>query len=474
MTNMEQNIAEPADLSQYYAEAEAARPRPARRYSQVAIGLSFLALWLGPIVLPNQMHLVLLGCLLFSAFDDSACLFLLIASSTMYFPDSAMAPSRNTVWEISPTRLAGAFLVLRCLVMPGFAGISKALGVLPGWTKWLVLFYVLLLIVGVFPAGTGRVLIAETPSVVFFVVAVTLASRINEPRRLACLLLLALALAAAYHVLMWTGLLAPLQDTYRGRIVEDAHRVGVGHYEVNYTGGVVAAVFVASIMLFLAAREGVIRFLFPVLAAVAFITLVQLGSRAGIVSAGLGAVIAMVLAWRERGVTTAGRSALLAVMAAVFVALFWAYFGGKLTYTVQSMGGPSEAGGESRAWLAKQALAWVFSHPLPDPTGWWQSMFIEAHNTWLTIGINSGPLAIATILGVVGMAITQSLRNRKCADPAGRVWETCLLVMLLTIMIDITTISTVGHKAFWTLLALCSLRRDTPVQGVWGHELGSA
>lgn len=419
-----------------------------RVYSVFAITLSFLMLWIAPLVGGDAMvNYAMLASLAICLWDAPASLFLLIASAGAYF----VMPEEGA-FKITPTQIVAFGILIRCCVSPGIRGISRFLTSLNGWIKTsLVVFCV-----GIYGTAMVRLYIPAaipvTTGLLVFVAAGALAMQMRSQRWIAISIIAGLLLASAYYLLIWTHLLGAV---WSGTVSRSGglERISGGRNDPNYIGTLITPCFSALLLIFLCGPGLLKRALGFILACLCFMACADTGSRAALAGSLAGGIGAMTLAARLRGFRAISGGVLLIVLGGIFGLAAGEMVSGALSQTVARF---TEASSRGEWWMA---MAWFASHPIADPQGWLASTGtgVYAHQTFIQAGIDGGFPGLIGLSGVAIACVILAWRQIKHVAPAERLWQQVLLLMLMTILIGVCGISVIGHKVLWAILAICGL-----------------
>lgn len=441
----------PRDLASYPVD-EAVVDQRSRRYRVFAIVASLAVLWLAPVLGGDSLMIwAILGCLALCLWDPVACLFLMIASVGSYF-----TKSEAYVFRISPTQIVGLALFLRCLISPGISGIAKAVGSINRTSMaFLGLFFASVCMTGILRFLVQDVYTVLTGIITFITVA-TLAYQCRDARWITTAVLVGLSLPILYYLLIWTGFLAPAAAIHIDPGVHEL-RLSSGRNDPNYIGTLVASCFSLVLFLFLATSSPVMRLIYMAMGGLAFITVVDTGSRAALVASGFGVLMAFLLAVKFKGARAVGLMFVLFILGVVFAVVFWGIIGGRLTTTIERFT-TAEGFAGGRVGLWGRASIYILTHPIPDPRGWFHVSHSVPHQTFLSAGVAGGLFAL---VGLVGLAITSLLQARKnirSASLTQRPWFSAFFLILFVICVAVCSITTIGHKLLWSMFAICSLR----------------
>ena len=423
-----------------------------QRFRWFAIGLSLLLLTLTPAISPSAINWAIVACVALCLWDSRASLFLLVASVSAY-------STHLESFSITPTRVVGMLLMLRCLISPGISGITGGLGRLSFPAKVFLPVYMIAVLFASVLAGHFWIFAFFLGSFVIFVIACALLTRIDDPKDIVLVIVAGLLLAALNYIPVWTGNVAPVLTTFRsGRVFEEAFtRVGAGRWSVNFTAGLLACGFASFIFMSLTVASKSKRLFAFALAVFMFVALVNTGSRAGIVSSVLGLSLALLLSLKVKGMQVGGKTISLLLVSAVAGMLLWGILGARLTATIGAFGGDGGGIASGRAQLWVNAVKHLAIHPIPNPGAWWRGSDVAGHNTYLSAGIAYGWGGFIGFMGLTLGAVIQGWRNLQQRDIHKSMWQSIIFIMLLTLLVNIMAISSAGHKLLWILLAICNI-----------------
>ncbi|MCD6365300.1 MAG: hypothetical protein J7M14_05440, partial [Planctomycetes bacterium] len=134
----------------------------------------------------------------------------------------------------------------------------------------------------------------------------------------------------------------------------------------------------------------------------------------------------------------------------------WGVIGGKFMVILIRFGEGQVGGSRMKLWV--KAARYVLQHPIPDPEGWWLISDREPHNTFLSAGVEGGPIALAGLTGIAIIIAIRGWRLTKSVGPEDWLWVCALFILLFTTLATVSSISLIGHKVMWTLFAACGVQ----------------
>ena len=319
---MDTNIYNRLDTKSYLEDQTFAPPNTRRVFRKFAIAVSFLALWLTPAFSADALNWVIVGCILLCLWDPVACLFLLIASAAVYYVEPDMP---EKVFAISPTRIVGAALFVRCLISPGLSIIIKSVGSMSPIAKIFLLLYIISVVVA--GCGTGNIasVIAISAALTTFVIVAALVYQINDSRWVALAIITGLLLASSYYILIWSGFLSPILIARISPTGQESLRITASRSSLNYTGSLMSVCFASLVFAYLSGSYKRKRIIALGLSLFVFTTMMDVGSRGAIVASIFGLFAAIVLAAKTRGIQGMYRTLGLFLASIIFVAVSYTH-----------------------------------------------------------------------------------------------------------------------------------------------------
>jgi len=425
-----------------------------KRFRWLAISASLAILLVAPVISPALMTHALLVCLVLCMWDAGACLFLLIASIGAYAESLGF-------FEATPTRIVGAALFLRVLISPGIGGMVRALMKMNKAALFFVAVYMIsAMTLGVAGVGHLTPFIYATATLVTFLIAAACVERMDDRREIMQVVLAGLLLVSLYYVPIWVGVLAPTELARRAgqSAAQELMRVGAGRTSLNFNAGLMAALLVGLVYLGTVLPAKGRRLLCLALGGFVFATLVQTGSRAALLCAGGGTLLGAFVAFRLRGLAAVGKVFGPILGGGVFALLFGGLISTRLGIIIDNLF-VADLVQRSRGHIWSRALTWVMTHPVPDPNGWLAQTRLVAHNTFLEAGLESGTIGMFALLAATIMALLQAWRSAKAGTEYDRIWHGAVAVVFTTLVVNLNSMSTTGHKLFWALMAVAMMVR---------------
>jgi len=361
------------------------------------------------------------------------------------------------VFAISPTRIVGAALFVRCLISPGLSIIIKSVGSMSPIAKIFLLLYIISVVVA--GCGTGNIasVIAISAALTTFVIVAALVYQINDSRWVALAIITGLLLASSYYILIWSGFLSPILIARISPTGQESLRITASRSSLNYTGSLMSVCFASLVFAYLSGSYKRKRIIALGLSLFVFTTMMDVGSRGAIVASIFGLFAAIVLAAKTRGIQGMYRTLGLFLASIIFVVIFWSLATSEWAAVFSRFTSGGELHGEGRLAIWSKAFVYVLSHPvIPDPRGWELiSPGVGPHQSFLAAGMSGGLLAM---VGLVGLAITTIRRGWKkvrIPDTHEQFWQCIFFLILVTLVINLCSSAMPGHKILWSMFAVC-------------------
>lgn len=419
---------------------------------------SFAAMWIAPAISKAAVIPVIAGCLLLCCWSPVASLFMLMSGCSVFLDQSQQ--QAGFFFGITPGRLIGPFLVLRCAIWPGLPTVVRLLGRFNNVVAALMVIYFVPMFLVPIAVQWWTSLFETTLTLMFVVIAVALLSQIRDPTHVALAVVLALLLFPAYHILVWIGLMQPnsLQEsTFEG---VEIVRTSAGRFDSNYTGTTLASLMSTLLLCFILIRRRAVSWLCLALAGLSSLMLLETGSRAGVLVALAGCFGVAMLALRVRPYQLPERLTILSlvgILLAVAAGSQIASKGDTILMRFSSSYVQQMDGEYTRTRLWRDGIDHICAYPLGNPREWWRTHRLETHQAYLMAGVEGGVLSMLALISIAALSIWQGwwcvwFANRKVASAHG-----ALLLLLGTTALAMCSYAMLRHYVFWLGVAYFGL-----------------
>jgi O-antigen ligase len=377
---------------------------------------------------------------------------MLMSGCSVFSVHQAVEQPGSFVSAITPGRLIGPFLLLRCAISPGLPTLLGFLGRLHvGVAVCMVTYFVPMFLV---PIGVqwwnslGEIGL----TLVLVAIAIALLSQIRGPTWVVLAVVLALLLFPAYHVLLWIGVLEPnrvMESTFVG---VEIMRTSAGRYDANYTGTALASLMSVLLLGFFLVRRRIVSWLCAASAGLSLMVLLETGSRAGALVALAGCFCDVVLAIRLRASRLPERLIILSMGVILLVGLASA----QITSTIEGMlvrfsdtYVERVERDDTRKDIWVEGLDHIVANPLGNPREWWRTHSLETHQSYLMAGVEGG---ILSMLALVSISIISIWRGWQAVRFAA--WDVApahgaMLLLLSTTALAMCSYAMLRHYLFW-------------------------
>lgn len=440
-----------------------------RKWDIFAIAASFGLLLIAPLKGDAAVTCAVLIGLALCCWTPRGCLFMLLASSTVYvkLPDGGVFVTTMTIG-----RIIALFMLFRCLISPGIASIGAVFRSLDRRGLAMLVCYVLItLVAGVYTGSLKTNL--DVISIAGIVIAVVcMLPQLREEGWLVYVLVLALLLLPLCQLMVQAGLIEASggnEQLIAGQVVE---RVSGARQDSNYVGTAMGVLVSMTLALYFLSPSLPIRLLSAVIAGGTMMPLLSTGSRGAVVVAGGGCALVVILAMMRDLRSFLSRG----FIAGIVLILVMAIKGGVVLEDAQAviLRFLSSGGELGRGEIWSDGLRYIIEHPLGDLDGWMSFYLLEPHNAFLMAGLEGGILAMLSLVGVTALALLRGLRRVYQARNSQDYFNAVLYVGLFTSCMSIFSFAMLRHYQYWVcVLFFISLRQPHPDEAQARAPLGA-